>query len=163
VSIREPSQVAEARRRAVEMGRAVSLDAQSLSRLEIVTTELATNLLRHGEGGEIVLTSPRAGSVEVIALDRGPGIPNLEQSKQDGFSTGSTAGLGLGAIRRQSRACSIFAPAAMGTVVSALVQSPELASVPETAAICIPLRGQSISGDTCARAQSGDRRAAAKL
>jgi len=141
VKVEEPSQVAEARRRAAEMGRAVSLDAESLSRLEMVTTELGTNMLRHGKGGEIVITSPRVGSVEVIALDRGPGISDLERSLEDGYSTGSTPGLGLGVIRRQSQATSIFAPANMGAVMSALVQSPKLHDVPDVAVVCVPPAG----------------------
>ncbi len=157
VKVEEPSQVAEARRRAAAMGRAVTLDAESLSRLEMVTTELGTNMLRHGKGGSIVITSPRTGSVEVIALDRGPGISDLERSLEDGYSTGSTPGLGLGVIRRQSQGTSIFAPANMGAVMSALVQSPKLHDVPDVAVVCVPLQGEDVCGDTWARGEVEDR------
>ncbi len=157
VSVQEPSQVAEARRRAVEAGRAAHLDEESLGRLEIITTELATNLLAHAKGGEILITSPRDQSIEVIAADTGPGLLNVELSFQDGFSTGTTPGLGLGAVRRQSQRVSAFASPGKGTVLSALIQPLSVVSLPETAVISVPLRGESVCGDTWSHAEDSGR------
>lgn len=157
VRVQEPPQVAEARRRASEAGRKQNLDAESLGRLEIVTTELATNMLAHAKGGEIVITTPREQSIEVIAIDTGPGISDLALSFQDGFSSGRTPGLGLGAIRRQSQRVSVFAPPGKGMVISALVQPASVASLPGIAVICVPVRGESVSGDTWAHAGDSGR------
>ena len=71
-------------------------------RVAIVATELAQNLLRYGGGGEM-LAGPEDGApggIEVLALDKGPGIADVAACLRDGFSTGGTSGNGLGAVRR---------------------------------------------------------------
>ena len=67
-------------------------------------TEAATNILRHGGGGEIVLDArsyDHSGEVNILALD-GPGMANVQDCLRDGVSTADSAGTGLGAIQRQS-------------------------------------------------------------
>ena len=74
-------------------------------------TEAATNLVKHGGGGELLLrTLGNDGTrgVGVLALDRGPGFGNLAEAMRDGFSTAGTPGTGLGAIRRLSTLFDIY-------------------------------------------------------
>src|SRR6185503_6250659 len=69
-------------------------------------TEAATNILKHGGRGEILLgVTQTAGLrfVDVLALDRGPGMANVDRCFEDGFSTAGSAGTGLGAVRRAQR------------------------------------------------------------
>ena len=47
----------------------------------------------HGEAGE------RLG-LEIIAVDNGPGIEDIEKALEDGYSTGGGLGIGLGGVRR---------------------------------------------------------------
>ena len=72
----------------------------------IVATELATNLSRHATGGEIVIVgyskNDTDGWVELVSVDRGPGIADVARCLEDGFSTGGGPGNGLGAVRRLS-------------------------------------------------------------
>ena len=95
-------------------GRAASvLDDERSGRAALVVTELATNLVKHARGGEILLR-PLTSSIgepegiEILAVDKGPGIPDVAPSRSDGFSTTGTLGHGLGAIERQADAFDLY-------------------------------------------------------
>jgi hypothetical protein len=57
--------------------------------------------------------------LELLAVDQGPGMDNLDQCLRDGFSTGSSPGQGLGAIQRMSKQSDIYTLPGKGTVVLA--------------------------------------------
>ena len=91
-----------------------------LGRVPLIVTELATNLLLHATGGEIIirmLPVEVAPGLEIIALDRGPGIADLRRCMMDGYSGGGTRGCGLGAVRRLSTEFDIYSTQPAGTVV----------------------------------------------
>src|SRR5262245_33675658 len=103
--ITDISHVAEARRNAADLAVALGFDEVQRGRVAITATELATNVVRHGGGGEMLLGTyedSTGSGVEMIALDKGRGIANLAESSRDGVSTAGSSGHGLGAIRRQS-------------------------------------------------------------
>ena len=52
--------------------------------------------------------------MEVLALDRGPGIGNLDQCLRDGFSTAGSSGQGMGAVVRLSNASDFYSTAQKG-------------------------------------------------
>lgn len=66
-------------------------------------SELARNTLIHGGGGSVSVRTldkhDRLG-VEITFVDEGPGIPDIDQALEDGFTTGSGMGLGLGGAKR---------------------------------------------------------------
>jgi hypothetical protein len=57
--------------------------------------------------------------LELLALDRGPGMHDVEVCMRDGYSTGGTPGTGLGAVRRLADQFDIYSRAGEGTVVLA--------------------------------------------
>lgn len=83
----------------------VALGFSLIDQTKMVTaaSELARNTLRYGGGGEAHLVryrdSHRTG-IEVILIDKGPGIANVELAMTDGFTTGAGLGLGLSGARR---------------------------------------------------------------
>src|ERR1700731_1539834 len=108
ILIDEASKTAEARRFARGIAANMGLTDTVSEQVSIVVTEACTNLLKHAGRGEIILHCLSEGLeaaplLDVLALDQGPGMSNLHQSLQDGYSTGSTAGQGLGAIVRLSQ------------------------------------------------------------
>jgi anti-sigma regulatory factor (Ser/Thr protein kinase) len=155
--ILESSQVAEARRSATQLAAALGFDATAVGRVAIVATELATNLLKHGGGGEILLSHYEADTepaVELIGLDRGRGIANLPACLRDGYSSTGTAGGGLGAIRRQSDVMEVATWPDLGTAILARVARQQgsltlQATAHWHGAVSVPLAGEQVCGDSC--------------
>ena len=100
-------QVAEPRRVAQSLALSLGFSEPRVGKVAQVVTELATNLAKHARQGEILLRplhgpDGAAHGLEVVAIDKGPGIPDVALSRRDGYSTSGTLGHGLGAIERQS-------------------------------------------------------------
>lgn len=123
VPVDHASRVGEARRHLAALCTEAGFDETEAGRAAIVVTELGTNLVRHAQGGELILGHGRHGTVEVIAVDRGPGIADLGRSLGDGFSTGGTPGTGLGAVRRLADDFDIHSSMPQGTIVVARIAS----------------------------------------
>lgn len=149
----DSSQIGAARRAVAGVARALGFDAERTGRAEIVATELATNLLRHATDGRLLLRSEAddAGSrmLEMLAVDAGPGMSDIERCMRDGYSTGGTAGNGLGAVRRLSDDFDISSAPGVGTVVLARLRD---AAVPDrrgmrAAGVCLPMPGETVCGD----------------
>lgn len=148
----EPSRVGEARRHALQLAEDCGFDETDAGRLALVVTELATNLVRHARQGRLLLAAQRARSeVEVIAIDKGPGIADVKRSMGDGFSTGGTPGTGLGAVRRLSQVFDVHSTVPEGTVVLARLR-PAAAAEPAASGFCvagisIAAPGEQVCGD----------------
>ncbi len=72
-------------------------------RIALVVSELATNQVKYAYGrGEVILRRHEGGRayIEIEALDRGPGIADVEWALAEHHSTGGTLGLGLPGVRR---------------------------------------------------------------
>ena len=122
VEIADPSQTAAARRAAVQLALDNGFDDTGAGRIALVATEMATNLLKHAGGGMIVIQRIVDGDgddLELLSLDKGPGIGNVPRALEDGYSTGGSPGTGLGAIRRQADRFALYAPPGLGTAVLA--------------------------------------------
>jgi anti-sigma regulatory factor (Ser/Thr protein kinase) len=153
VAVSEPTQVAEARRRAVPLAQRAGLDETRAGALALIVTEAATNLVKHARQGELIvrlLDRAQGGGVEVVSLDRGPGMDDLQACFRDGFSSAGTSGNGLGAIRRQADEFDIYSRPGSGTVFVARVRPPGV--VPpsgnlEAGVVCLPVHGETESGD----------------
>lgn len=157
----------EARRHCAQLARELQWNEVQAGRLAIVVTELGANLARHAQRGRL-LVAARAhdAMVEIIAIDEGPGIENINQSMSDGFSTGGTPGTGLGAVRRLANEFDIHSARPGGTVCVARVgpQPADASSAmrkaggpPAVGAVCLPAPGEAVCGDGWAAALDGDR------
>jgi anti-sigma regulatory factor (Ser/Thr protein kinase) len=155
LAIQDSSQIADARRVAGNVARDIGLDEEGQGRVAIVVTELATNLVKHGGGGQILVGTfeQQGGSpgVEVTAIDKGPGIANLAAALADGTSTAGTPGNGLGAIKRQSCAFEIYSRVGQGTAIVARVAQDErqkgACAMPSWSAVNVAMPGETVSGD----------------
>jgi hypothetical protein len=95
--------------------------------------------------------------VDVIAIDNGPGIPDVARCLADGYSTAGTPGNGLGAISRAASSLDIYSALKKGTVLAARVgpASESNHHLYELGAICAPYPGESICGDSWAIEATG--------
>lgn len=156
---REISAVGAARRAAAIVARDAGLDSDCAGRLALIVTELGTNLVKHAERGVLLLralSAPEGGGVEVLSLDRGPGMENLAACLQDGYSTGGSLGTGLGAVLRAAGVFDIFSEPGAGTAIVARVR-PKGAAAPVVClgAVCVAQPGESECGDAWAIVDSG--------
>lgn len=161
-AIHDDSAIGEARRHARAYATRLGLDADDAERAALVLTEAATNILKHAGKGDIVLQPvlhEATPALALLALDRGPGIPDIDRAMQDGYSTGGTAGTGLGAIKRQTEWMDVYAPRGKGTAVLAMIRARHghpvaatgTAPLPVTlGAVRLPYPGENVCGDVWA-------------
>ena len=119
-AISEQSEILHMRREADALGKSLGYSPEDCGRLAIVATELATNLLKHAGHGEILLGLSENASVrcvELIALDQGPGMADVEACLVDGYSTAGSQGTGLGAVKRQSTSFDVYSALNLGAAV----------------------------------------------
>lgn len=156
------AQVSTVRLRAAALGRARGLDETAVDRLGVVVSEMATNIARHAGTGHIVLRpigEYGTGSIEILALDSGPGIADMRRAMRNPDST-SDAGWrngGLARVKRLADFFDIYAHVGCGTAIVAHVgASPGQAGTRAGAdavmhgcvgAVCLPLRGEDECGD----------------
>ena len=155
LTVHDQSQVSETRRRATELAEREGFGDTDSGRVALVATELATNILKHGNGGEILVGTfgeGADGGIELIALDKGGGIPNVAASMADGYSTAGTPGKGLGAVVRQSHFVDIASWPGSGTAVLArLKRGQPSEGAPDNSrigAVSVPKPGQDVCGDS---------------
>ncbi|GFP23489.1 hypothetical protein HKBW3S44_00793 [Candidatus Hakubella thermalkaliphila] len=106
----------------------LGLDPGAVRRATIAAYEAEMNLIIHTRGGELTLEAT-PHSVVVEAVDKGPGIVDVEQALQPGFSTapewvcemGFGAGMGLNNIQSCADEFEIESEVGRGTRVRAVV------------------------------------------
>jgi len=163
LSVSEQSHVGEARRRAASLAAEANFNETEAGKVAIVVTEMATNIIKHAQRGEIIFSHININGLhmlEFLAIDKGPGIADIMSSLEDGHSTAGSAGTGLGAIARQSSDFDIFSQADAGTVVmsrffdrnTASAMAKENVSV---GCVCVPVDGEIRCGDGWAVLQNG--------
>jgi len=163
IPIQDASQIGEARRTAAQLAASAGANDVQSGKYSIVTSELATNVLKHGGGGEMMLqflSLPGGNRLEALAIDKGPGIASIERCMRDGYSTAGSNGTGLGAIVRQSDEFDIYSAPGSGTVaVSRIRLDPQRGSRErcEVGVVCVPYPGETECGDTWRIAQDDDR------
>lgn len=151
--VADPSHVSATRLEAQRLARALEFDETRTGRVSIAVTEAVTNMLRHAGGGTLIAQPvERRGTLglEVIAMDRGPGMPDFAHSATDGVSTAGTAGTGLGAMRRLSDEFDVYTREREGTILrmafwNAAQAPPQCAY--EVGAVCVRKPGESACGD----------------
>lgn len=164
VPLSDFSSTAEARRAGARMAASLGLNETKSGETAIVITEAARNAVVYGGGGQLLLSGIKSKNetrMDIVALDRGPGIADLSRALQDGYSTGGTPGTGLGAIKRMAEVFDVFS-SAKGTAIFARIEQQENERHPgrssvELAGLVSPIAGETASGDNLAWEINGDR------
>jgi anti-sigma regulatory factor (Ser/Thr protein kinase) len=157
VRVEDPSAPGRARRIAAALAEKQAFTATRVAEIEIALTELGTNLHKHAQAGVLVVRSVRVASgaaIDVLAIDRGPGIADVEAASQDGQSSTGTLGVGLGAVARLADSYELFSEVGRGTVVAARFGSrrPPLPDFDDSdvAGLTRPITGEEVCGDSYA-------------
>lgn len=153
IRVEGADQTGEARRKAAAAAEASGLDQTAAGRLAIVVTELANNLWKHAGGGEILITSCGDECVEVLALDKGPGMTDVARCFQDGYSTAGSSGTGLGAVLRLADHYDVYTGVGKGTALLARIGSSstrEARTGVRLGGVSVPMPGEKVCGDAFA-------------
>ena len=107
------------------------IHAKLIRRVAVACYELEMNLVVHSDGGRLIFTMDK-DRIEICAMDKGPGIPDVDKALEVGFSTanewirslGFGAGMGLPNVKRVSDEFSISSD--QGTEVRAVINIGEV-------------------------------------
>jgi anti-sigma regulatory factor (Ser/Thr protein kinase) len=159
--VNDESQVAEARRNVVAIARQQGFNEVDAGRAALVVTELATNLVKHARGGEILAGfAPDEVGIQILALDRGRGMSNVQACLADGYSSAGTAGKGLGAVIRLSTLVDIASWPGEGTAVMSRIEPGKtrvVRAAPPSGfgAVSVAKFGEDVCGDAWAIEHNG--------
>ena len=112
--------------------RQLGLDSETIRRVSIAMYEGEINMVIHAGGGiaDITVTED---CVEIILSDEGPGIKDIEQAMQAGYSTapdnirnlGFGAGMGLPNMKKNSDSMEIISKIGEGTRIVMRINIPK--------------------------------------
>ncbi|MFI9648223.1 SpoIIE family protein phosphatase [Streptomyces sp. NPDC052040] len=175
VPVHDATRVRDVRVAAEEACAHAGFEADREAAAALVATELATNLLKHAGGGQILLEAPAApdgttgddegAALQIVAIDRGPGIPDLSAALHDGFSTTASLGAGLGTCRRLADDFDLHSAPGRGTVALARLRPSARRVAGQDRAVPAPVRAGGVniplveghSGDAWAAVRCGER------
>jgi serine/threonine-protein kinase RsbT len=124
IALENDRDIAVARAQVRLVAAALGFRALDQTRLATVTSELARNIVKYGEGGRLIVqpTEDPNGrqALRLIFEDQGPGIPNIEDAMSNGFSTGRGLGYGLPGSKRLVDEFKIESEVGRGTRVTVL-------------------------------------------
>ncbi|MFI7543720.1 SpoIIE family protein phosphatase [Actinoplanes sp. NPDC049599] len=152
---------AAVRRAAERLATELGMPEARIADLSIVATETASNLVKHADEGMLLVRPARVpdrAGVEILALDRGPGMADISRSIGDGHSTAGTLGIGLGAIVRQSSWSDLHSVPGLGTVMAVQIWSGVTPPQAWAAGLTRPLTGEPVCGDGFAVREVDGRR-----
>ena len=158
VPIGDPSGAADARRQAALIARRLGFGEAAAGNLAIAVTELATNLIKHAGRGELIAQPMAEGTrqgLDIVCVDRGPGMDSVAAAMRDGYSTAGSPGHGLGAIGRLADRLDIHSSPA-GTVIAARFWSrprhgTDHAGRLDATGFAVAMAGESACGDAWAQ------------
>ncbi|SDJ55227.1 SpoIIE family protein phosphatase [Streptomyces indicus] len=133
-------------------------------RAAVLASELATNVVKHARDGALYIQPvPHGTGVQIIAVDRGPGMADPARCMDDGYTSTGSLGSGLGAVRRMAGTFTIRSQVGRGTLACAEVTAPGAPAVPgpPIGALCLPAEGEQECGDSWAVAETGEGRCVA--
>ncbi|HEY0667772.1 MAG TPA: SpoIIE family protein phosphatase [Sphingobacteriaceae bacterium] len=139
-------------KRAIEAG----FNAKKLGELDIIVSEMTSNLLKYADKGELLMCIAGEKNneyLELIYIDNGPGISDPERMLVDGMSTASTTGHGLGSIKRLSDFFEIYSMRGWGTIMLCRIfknAAPKIKIKPKhflLRSLIVAKPGETVSGD----------------
>ena len=110
----------------------LGVDSEAIRKVAIAMYEGEINMVIHADGGQAEVEVD-TDQIIIRMQDTGPGIPDVAQAMQEGFSTagqtarelGFGAGMGLPNIKRYSDEMSIETELGKGTTVTVRIKIPQ--------------------------------------
>jgi serine/threonine-protein kinase RsbT len=121
VTVASDQDIVTARQQGRRLAEESGFTASDLTLIATAISEVARNIVRYATRGDILLRlieNDREQGVEVVAVDQGPGIPDVSLALQEGYSTSGGLGLGLAGVRRLMDEFQIRSRFSRGTTVT---------------------------------------------
>lgn len=154
IEVSEESQAGEARRRVTAFAEELQMSEAQRAEVALVTTEMATNLVKHAGRGHILFQPLQKNSrsgMRVMSVDRGPGIAEIGRALSDGPLASGSLGSGLGTIKRIPDFFDLYSVPGSGTVIQTEFWSPSSGDPPDApiqiGAVSEPINGEEECGD----------------
>ena len=109
------------RNRVKEYTTKIKMGLVNQTKLITAVSELARNMLRYANGGEVLLeiiSRSRESGIRLTFMDKGPGIPDIQMALREGYSTGKSLGIGLPGTKRLVSEFTIASEVNKGTTVT---------------------------------------------
>jgi len=103
VRLKASSDIVPARQACREMARELGFGSADQTRLATAVSELARNAVQYAGGGVCVVTNQSDDEeirIRVVIEDNGPGIADIGQAMEPGFTTAAGLGAGLPGAKR---------------------------------------------------------------
>lgn len=120
VGIKGSEDIILARQIAREMAKELGFGLADQTRITTAVSELSRNIYTYAATGRVIVKSLSESAkkgIEIIAEDKGPGIPDIELAMQDGYSTNKSLGQGLPGTKRLMDEFGIKSEVGVGTTV----------------------------------------------
>ena len=99
----------------------IGLTLLDQTKLTTATSELTRNMLNYAEKGQVTidqLTRGKQRGIRLTFADHGPGIADIDQAMENGYSSGLGLGLGLPGTKRLMDEFHIASVVGQGTTVT---------------------------------------------
>jgi serine/threonine-protein kinase RsbT len=121
VPISDESQIVMVRKSVREAVNRLGFGVTDVTRIVTAASELARNVFLYAGSGEMLwqaLDTPRSIGIELVFRDQGPGIADINQALQEGYTTSGGLGLGLPGSKRLMDEFEIQSRPGAGTMVT---------------------------------------------
>lgn len=121
VNISNAAEIVTARRQGRVLAVQLGFDGSELTIIATAISEIARNILEHAKDGEVIISRcnhRRKCGICVVARDSGPGIADIDQAMQYGYSTHKGLGIGLPGTKLLMDEFHIVSVVGQGTTVT---------------------------------------------
>ena len=121
VRIESESDIVAVRKAVRQVAAPLGFGVTDVTRIVTAASELARNVLHYAGSGimrwQNLHIEGKVG-IELVFEDPGPGIPNIEQAMEEGYTTGNGLGMGLPGTKRLMDEMGIESEVGKGTTVT---------------------------------------------
>lgn len=121
IPVSSDADIVTARQKGRALATELGFASTEMTLIATAISELARNIVIYAKRGELTLRAVEDGyrrGIIVVARDEGPGIPDIPQALQSGYSTSGSLGLGLPGVRRLMDEFEILSEVGKGTTVT---------------------------------------------
>jgi serine/threonine-protein kinase RsbT len=121
LKIDSPADIIAARQQARALAAIAGFSICDSTLITTAISEMSRNILEYAHHGEVTISLLKNGTrcgVSIVAVDEGPGIEDISQVMQDGYSSRQGLGIGLPGTRRLMDEFEISSKIGKGTTIT---------------------------------------------